>query len=121
AHAEQSVLAVKNDLAVARQIVGDRCRQTDAEVHIGAVGDVVCDAGGHLRTRVSIECAFHQLRAFGRAADVPGISTTRRTKIPGVTITSGSSAPSTTISRTCAIAHFAADAMMGPKLRAVLR
>jgi hypothetical protein len=33
----------------------------------------------------------------------------------------GSSAPSGTISRTWTIVHFAADAMTGPKLRAVLR
>ena len=36
-HAEQPVLRVQDDLAIARQMVGDQCRQADAEVHVGAV------------------------------------------------------------------------------------
>ena len=39
-HAEQAVLAVQEDLAALRQEVGDQRRQADAEVDVGAFGDV---------------------------------------------------------------------------------
>ena len=48
-------------------------------------------------------------------------ATTRFTKMPGVTTVSGSMDPSGTISSTCAIVIVAAEAMIGPKLRAVSR
>ena len=48
AHAEEAVLAVQDDLAVLRQVVGHQRRQADAEVDVGALGDVAGDARGHL-------------------------------------------------------------------------
>ena len=48
AHAEEAVLAVQEDLAVLRQMVGDQRRQADAEVDVRAFGDVARDARGHL-------------------------------------------------------------------------
>ena len=47
--------------------------------------------------------------------------TTRCTKMPGVMMASGSKAPAGTISSTSAMVTFAAMAIMGAKLRAVLR
>src|SRR4051794_20021874 len=104
---------MQNDLLALGQVICDECRQADAEIHVRAFGDVARDAGGHL---VSIELLHHA--AFLR----PGaIFTTRCTKMPGVTTASGSSAPSSTVSRTWTTVHFAAIAMIGAKLRAVLR
>ncbi len=49
------------------------------------------------------------------------IRTIRWTKMPGVTTASGSSSPRATILCTVAIVVFAAIAITGPKLRAVMR
>src|SRR5678815_2950899 len=111
--AEYAVLAVQEDLAALRHVVGDQRRQADAEVHHRAAGDVARDARRHL---VAIELFHHA--AFCRGA---ATLTTRLTKIPGVMIASGSSPPSSTVSRTCTTVHLAALAMIGAKLRAVLR
>src|SRR6185436_204475 len=113
ADAEHAILAVQDDLALLRQMIGDQGRQADAEVDDRAVGNVARHARRHL---VAIEL-FHQAAFCSGAA----IFTTRFTKMPGVTTISGSSAPSSTVSRTCTTVHFAALAMIGAKLRAVLR
>src|SRR5258708_33016591 len=49
--AENAVLAVIDHLAVARHVVGRERRQADAEIHVGAVGDIAPDAAGNLVTR----------------------------------------------------------------------
>jgi hypothetical protein len=46
-HAEQAVLAVQEHFALGRQEVGDFRRQADAEVDVGALGDVLRHARGH--------------------------------------------------------------------------
>src|SRR5678809_1437771 len=111
--AEHAVLAVQDDLAALGQVITHQRRQADAEVHHRAVGNVARHARRHL---VAIEL-FHQAAFCNGAA----IFTTRLTKMPGVMIASGSMPPSSTVSRTCTTVHFAALAMIGAKLRAVLR
>src|SRR5581483_3011152 len=113
ADAEHAVLAVQDDLAPLRQVIRHERRQPDAEVDVGALRNIARHAGGHL---VAVEF-LHQAAFFREGA----MRTMRFTKIPGVTTCSGSRAPSSTVSRTCATVHLAADAMMGAKLRAVLR
>src|SRR5512134_526438 len=103
--AENAVFAVQDDLAPFGQKVGDQRRQADAEVDVGAFRDVARHARRHL---LAVEL-LHQCL------------TILLTKIPGVTTCSGSIAPSSTVSRTCTTVHFAAAAMIGPKLRALLR
>src|SRR4051812_2115332 len=111
--AEYPVLAVQNDLAPLRQVVCDERRQADAQIDVRAFGNVARHARRHL---VAIEL-FHQA-AF---LSIEPTFTTRCTKMPGVTTSSGSRAPSSTVSRTCTTVHRAAAAMIGAKLRAVLR
>jgi tripartite-type tricarboxylate transporter receptor subunit TctC len=111
--AEHAVLAVQDDLAPLGKVVGDQRRQADAEVDVRAFGDVARHARRHL---VAIEL-FHHAAFFSEEP----IFTMRFTNIPGVTTTSGSSAPSSTVSRTWVTVHLAAAAMIGAKLRAVLR
>src|ERR1041385_1127298 len=113
ADAEHAVLAVQDDLAALGQVIADQRRQADAEVDHRAIRDVARHARRHL---VAIELFHHA--AFCSEAE---ILTTRFTKMPGVTIASASSSPSSTISRTWTTVHFAAAAMIGAKLRAVLR
>src|SRR5579859_1491916 len=76
AHAEQAVLTLEEDLSIEGQIVGDLCRQANAEVHIGAFGNVAGDAGGHLVTVQMVHEASpgQAAMAWGRAG---AISTTR--------------------------------------------
>src|SRR6266481_9063669 len=126
-HAEHPVLAVQQDLAVPGQVVGNQRRQPDAEVDHGAFGNVPRHPRRHLVTIELVHAALlfsavHAawLPASDAAAEL-ATRTTRLTKMPGVTIASGSSAPSSTISWTCTTAHRAAVAMIGAKLRAVLR
>src|SRR5688500_15559490 len=102
---EDPVLAMQDDLAALGQLVGHHRRQTDAEVDVRTFGNVARNTRRHL---LAVEL-FHQC------------FTTRLTKIPGVTMCSGSSSPSSTVSRTCTTEIFAAAAMIGPKLRALLR
>ena len=49
-HAENAVLAVEHDLAVLRDVIGDQRRQTDPQVDVPAVIDVLGGAPSHLRT-----------------------------------------------------------------------
>src|SRR3546814_463709 len=115
AHAQHAVLGMQDDFAVGRQVVGHQRGQHDAQVDVGAFGNVLRDTGGDL---VAGQFAAH---CCSLAAGAVSICTTRLTKMPGVTTASGSSSPSSTTSRTWATATRAALAMMGPKLRAVLR
>ena len=73
---------MQDDLAPLRQEVGHQRRQADAEVDVGALGDVARHARRHL---LAVEF-FHQAAFLSVAATF----TTRLTKIPGVTTTSGS-------------------------------
>ncbi len=109
AHPEHPVLAVQEDLAVDGEMVADQGGQADAQVHIGAVGDVPRHPGRELVARQALHTAL------------PRTGRTRWTKMPGVTIASASSAPTSTSSSTSAMVQDAAVAMIGPKLRAVLR
>ena len=104
AHAEDPVLAVEEDLAIARQVVGDQCGHADAEIDVRPLRNVARHPGREL-------LAGQALHA----------TTTRWTKIPGVTTASGSSAPTSTTSSTWATVQAAAVAITGPKLRAALR
>src|SRR2546426_3793265 len=118
-HSQYAVLAVQENLAVLRQVVPDQRRHADTEIHVGTLGNIPGDA-----LRDLLACEFRVAHAAFSASSRRGLRgtfTTRVTKIPGVTMHSGSSAPSSTISYTCAMVHFAALAMVGPKLRALLR
>src|SRR5690606_29204397 len=90
---------------------GDQRRQADAQVHIGAFGNVACHPRGDLVAIVSIHKDgsrdWRQIRLL--------------TKMPGVTTASGSSSPSSQTRPTEAMVWRAAMAITGPKLRAVLR
>ena len=73
-----------------RQVVGHQRRQADAEVHVGAFGDVARDARGHLvagqllhRHRCVRQAAC--LKPAGRGRGALRSCTTRCTKMPGVT------------------------------------
>src|SRR5207344_3026862 len=117
AHPENAVLAVQENLAVFRQVVGDQGRHADAEIHVRTFRDVVRDA---LCNLLAGEVRVVHRPAAAARLDIPRVTpgaevhlpclrstfTTRVTKIPGVTMHSGSSAPSSTISYTCAIVHF---------------
>src|SRR5712664_175083 len=123
---------MQKNLAVFRQMVADQRRHADAEVDVRALGDVERDAlrdlvAGEFRVaHRPVAVALPEIPRVTLPAEVQlrslrGTLTTRVTKIPGVTMHSGSSAPSSTISYTWAMVHFAALAMVGPKLRALLR
>jgi hypothetical protein len=58
AHAEQAVLAVQEDFAVGRQVVRHLGRQADAEVDVGAFGDVLRHALGHLVAGITGQAVF---------------------------------------------------------------
>src|SRR5690606_20719058 len=47
-HAQHAVLGVQDDFAAGRQVVGHQRGQADAQVDVGALGDVLRDAGGDL-------------------------------------------------------------------------
>src|SRR5690606_26738551 len=100
--------AVQHDFAVGRQIIGYFGGQAYAQIHHTAFRDVLRNTRSHLVSRQSVHF-------------VPPVAITRWTNSPGVTMVSGSSSPSSTMLSTCATATRAAVAMMGPKLRAVLR
>src|SRR5438094_229755 len=110
AHPENTIFAVQEDLAIARQVIGDQRRQADPQIDVGALGYVACDARGKLVAVV----AFHARCLLGhvpvRRVSAAPTATTFLTNMPGVTIASGSSSPRATTSRTCAMAHLAAVA-----------
>src|SRR5690606_38365781 len=110
-HADDAVLAVEDHLAIARQVARGERGNADAEVHVGAVGQVRCDEPRHA---VAIERA----ERFGHCAC--SRRTTRCTKMPGSCTPSGSIAPSGTIDSTWATATREAIATTGLKLRSAL-
>ncbi len=61
ADAEHAVLAVQDDLAALGQVVGDERRQPDAEVHVGALGNVARHARGDLLAVDFLHAAFRIL------------------------------------------------------------
>lgn len=125
AHAEHAVLAVQEDFLVGAEVVGHQGRHADAEVRVGAFGDVLGDALRHLIAGQSFHGGVLRVQAAcapsSAACTACGTSTTRCTKMPGVTICSGSSPPRSTTYETCTMVVLAALAITGPKLRAVLR
>ena len=122
AHAEDAVLAVQDDLAAGRQVVGDQRGLADAEVDDGAVEDVLRHAGGQLV--LGATGVAHGHASFLKppaCVATRSMRTTLCTKMPGVTMVSGSMVPSSAMSCTVAMVFFAAMAITGPKLRAALR
>src|SRR3954469_11439662 len=109
ADAEDPVLAVVDHLAVLGHEVRHQGRQTDAQVDVGPVGDVLGRPSGHVGAAQALD---------GHRASPRSTQTTRSTNTPGVTTTSGSSSPSSTNWRTCTTVSAAAEAMVGPKFRA---
>src|SRR5690606_16800037 len=103
ADAEQPVLGVQDDVDASGEVVRHECRQTDAEVDVLPVGELLCGAYGHL-----LACAAHCAppcgsrivrRSMRLSAACSGVSTsTRCTKIPGRWMRSGSIAPTSTTS-----------------------
>src|SRR5260221_14461901 len=123
AHAEDAVFAMQENLAVLRQMIGHHGRQPDAEIDIGAFGNILGDARGHLVAVPFVHAASFDVSFLNPAGPVAlrATLTMRCTKMPGVTTASGSRAPSSTTSCTEAMVSLAALAMIGPKLRAALR
>src|SRR5690348_17631498 len=105
-------------------MIRDQRRQADAQIDVRTLRNVARDAGRHLiaaeaRHRQRRDDTARARRGFGASGihaalllTRSGTSTTRCTKTPGVTIASGSSSPNSTFSRTCAIVHRAALAMI---------
>lgn len=77
AHAQHAVFGMQDDFAVSRQVVGHQRGQADAQVDVGAFGDVLRDAGGDL---VAGQFGAH---CCSLAAGAASICTTRCTKMPG--------------------------------------
>src|SRR5476649_1762839 len=123
AHADHAVFAVQDDFCTGRQVVGYQGRQADPEVDHRTFIDVGCHAGRHLVSIPFIHMSIFQAAAFKPAGPVAvrGTCTMRCTNRPGVMTCSGSMLPSSATSCTEAMLTLAAMAMMGPKLRAVLR
>src|SRR5690606_40482095 len=93
---------------IGRQVARRQGREADAEVDVGAIGQVGGDRARHAvaieRTKGILHCVFSR-------------RTTRCTKIPGSCTASGSIAPSGTIDSPWAMATRAAIATTGLKLR----
>src|SRR5215216_1664135 len=131
-HAEHAVLALQVDVDAVGDVVRDQRRNADAEVDVIAVAQLFRGTRGHLFTGpghqtslpVAAAGAFvgrgRVLRNSMRFLPVP-TSMMRLTKMPGVWMQSGSSSPAGTRCSTSATVIFAAVAIIGLKLRAVLR
>src|SRR3954447_5914130 len=102
---------MKDHLAPFRDIACSQRRDADAEIDIGALGEVLRRAPGHL---------FAGQRSIARHACAP-TTTTRSTKMLGVATASGSSSPSSTMVSTSATVNSAAIAITGLKFRAERR
>src|SRR5450830_578108 len=122
-HADHAVFTVQDNLRTGRQVVGYQGRQAYAQVHHRAFIDVGCHTDRHLVSIPFIHMSVFQAAALRPAGPVAvrGTCTMRCTNRPGVMTCSGSMLPSSATSCTEAILTLAAMAMMGPKLRAVLR
>src|SRR5216683_5269204 len=130
-HAEHAVLALQVHVDAVGDIVRYQRRDADAEIDVIAVAQLLGGARRHLfagpghqiSTPVAAAAASARLRVLRnsmRLWPVP-TSTIRLTKMPGVWIWSGSISPAGTRCSTSATVIFAAVAIIGLKLRAVLR
>ena len=121
AEVEHAVLGVVDHLAPLRLELGDHLGKADAEIDIGAVGQVLrgapCDLG------VGQLVGHHFAPSRRRASSCCGFATwtTRSTKMPGVTTCSGSISPGATMRLAWTIVVLAAIAISGEKFRAALR
>ena len=88
-HAENAVLTLNDDFLVIRQVVGDGHWLANAQVDVGAIGDVLDDALCNLSNSAAGVVGAHGVVVSAKA--------TRLTKMPGVMIVSGSSSPKSTI------------------------
>src|SRR5947208_3649834 len=132
AHAEHAVLALQADVDAGWDVVRDQRRNADAEIDVIAVAQFLGGARRHLFTgpghQISTPVAAADaldgrgrvLRNSIRFLAVP-TSMMRLTKMPGVWMWSGLSSPAGTSCSTSATVIFAAVAIIGLKLRAVLR
>src|SRR5690606_2533554 len=126
ADAEDAVLGVQRHPAALRHEAGDERGQPDAEVHVGAVGQLGCGAGGDLLPgpahRPSPSAAPRTvLSSMGLSAACSGVSsTTRCTTTRGRCPASGSISPGSTSRSTSATVTRPAIAASGLKLRAAL-
>src|ERR1700709_1403665 len=132
-HAEHAVLALQDDVHAVGNIVRHQRRNPDAEVDVIAVAQFLGRARGHLiagpghQTSTPVAAGAAALSGRGRVLrnsirllPVP-TSTMRLTKMPAVWMWSGSISPAGTRCSTSATVNFAAVAIIGLKLRAVLR
>src|SRR4051795_12144147 len=108
AHAEHAIFCVVDQRAARRHEPGDQFRNANAQVHIGAVGNVLRQALRHLLARSPDHWRLrhgYDAPASTSSDSCAGLAmaTTRSTKMPGVTIDSGSSLPASTISATWTI------------------
>src|SRR5260221_7194239 len=130
AHAEHAVLALKVHVDAVGNVVRDQRRNTDAEVDVVAVAQLFRGTRCHLFTGpghgailLSVRYAAGRGRVLRNSMRFLALPTSmmRFTKIPGVWIWSGSISPAGTRCSTSATVIFAAVAIIGLKLRAVLR
>src|SRR3954465_15203570 len=132
-HAEHAVLALQHDVHSVRNVVRHQRRDPDAEIDVIAVAQFLGRARGHLiagprhQTSTPVAAGAADLSGRGRVLrnsirflPVP-TSMMRFTKMPGVWMWSGSISPAGTRCSTSTTVIFAAVAIIGLKLRAVLR
>ena len=121
-HAKQAVFTVQQHFFFHWNVVGHQSGHANSQIDHMAFVNVLRHAGGQLvfgATLVAhVQAAFLKPPA---SVAVRAILTILLTKIAGVTMASGSKSPSSTISCTLAMVCLQAMAMVGPKLRAVLR
>src|SRR2546423_786399 len=120
AHAEHAIFCVVDQRAARRHELGDQLRNANAQIHIGAVGNILRQALRHLLARSADRWRLrhgYDAPASTSSDSWAGLAmaTTRSTKMPGVTIDSGSSWPGSTTSATWTIVTLPAIAIGGPK------
>src|SRR6202012_3011487 len=129
-HAEHAVLALQLHVDAGRDEVRDQRRNADAEVDVVAVTQFLGRARGHLFTGPGHDdLLLSRAHAAGRGLVLRNsmrllaepTSMMRLTKMPGVWMWSGSILPAGTRCSTSATVILAAVAIIGLKLRAVLR
>src|SRR5437763_7279321 len=109
AHAEHAIFRVVDQRAARRHEPGDQLRNANAQIHIGAVGDVLRQALRHLLARSPDRWRLrhgYDAPAATSSDSWAGaaMATTRSTKMPGVTIDSASSWAGLTTSATWTMA-----------------
>src|SRR5262249_61658033 len=127
---EHAVLALQVHVDAVGDVVGDQRRDADAEIDVIAVAQFLGGARchlftgpGHCASPVSCDYAAGRGRVLRNSMCFFAVptSTMRLTKMPGVWMWSGLSSPAGTRCSTSATVIFAAVAIIGLKLRAVLR